>query len=162
MSLLDSLDQTGIGLCLELGLGRRAALRPKLLSHFRIRKLASSSASTVAVALLACRMQPRTTSRRLVRARCGALGAAPMLFGAPQLAEPLSSITRWAHPYLAPAAHARRQSPGLLGGQSPAEVRRFLDDTLRLRDTHYRWRNISARSPEGSGGNPGLHSFSAR
>jgi hypothetical protein len=128
VGLLDPLDQADRGLRLELGLGRTTTLRPKLLSHFRIQKLAFSRANTVAVALLADGVQLCASTGRLVCARGLALCTSPVLGCATRPAEALAPITRRADPYLAPAAHARRQSPGLLGGQSPAEVRRFLDD----------------------------------
>jgi hypothetical protein len=82
----------------------------------------------VAAALHPSGVQARPALRRLVRARRRALSLPTVLTGAGRPAEPLAAIARRAEPYLAPAAHARRQSPGLLGGQSPAEVRRFLDD----------------------------------
>ena len=46
-------------------------------------------------------------------------------------AEPLTAVARRAYTELNPAADARQQSPGLLGGQARTEVRSFLDDTHR-------------------------------
>jgi hypothetical protein len=145
-----------------LGLVVRLGFALGLLRHYRCRELAICGSPTIAVPLHASGVQTRSSATRLVRPCRHALRTTAMRSGAVTAAESLPAVARRAHTELNPAAHARQQSPGLLGGQARAEVRHFLDETpVDQRHRSSVWRIFSARSPEGSGGYPGLQTFSA-